>query len=365
MYFINFTSFRYLHLSIVAMIMKLRFPKMNLLPTSSTASVAFLMSLGIALTGCVTAPPPSPLTHLNISQTWFDEAEVVGHGVPAQQIPSQKNYKIFLNVHTMIADNEPIIHDVTFDNKEQRTVPKGLRIDGGIRNALDERIRTTLRQQGVQFVESPNLADLNLDVEILKAGTEVLKYKGESDTRSYAEKGGSRLTKTATFLSIHTSINGSGSSYHNTVDCQHLTTFSSGTSYNPRKDWSDTQATAISLIGDRKLSSSAVGVRQSKTFVWGVVTGTTMEADGSSKIAIFSPSGQPTELSIGIRELANLGTATTAGHGDIQQVGEELRKNGDKRLEKYVQYEFIYDTAQGSIIVLIYDYINQLKDLIR
>jgi hypothetical protein len=325
--------------------------------TKQYGMVTLVGMTAVVLTGCVTV---KPITQTNITQSWFDEEEVVGAGIPIDHPTSLKGKKVFLNVHTAIPEDEKIIRDVKFDPKEKKGVPNHIPVVGGIRKAVEDRIRSRLTRSGVEFVQASEQADFKVDVEISKAGLDVLKCGGEMDINYTAGSTGKSQVKGVSFLSIQTTVNGKSSSYYNTTDFEKNREGGGGGGF-PTTSISISQ-NGVSLLGERKICSYASSYRFSNTYA---VLINIPKTEGLFKIGIYSPRGEETEVSINAPEMNLHDQAHAAAAGDLQKLGESVKKMRNSRLEKFLKYEHVFTTGSGLLIVLMHDYINQLETMLR
>ena len=316
-----------------------------------------LLPLAVALSGCVNV---KPITQANISQSWFDETEVIRAGIPMDQPIGIKGKKVFLNVHTAIPDDEKVLKDVKFDPKEKRFVPNPIPIVGGVRKAIEDRIRSRLGNSGLSFVQTPAEADFKVDVEISKAGFEVLKGGGEIDINYIAGSYGKAQIEAVSFLSVQTMVNDKAYSYYNTADSEKNREGGGGGGF-PTTSISISH-NGFSLLGDRKLCSFASSYRFSLTYA---VIVNIPKTEGLFKLNVFSSSGNETEVSINAQEMNLHDQAHNEAAGDLQKLGERAKKMRNPRLEKFLAYESVFTTGQGLLVVLAHDYINQLESMLR
>jgi hypothetical protein len=311
----------------------------------------------MVLSGCATV---KPITQASITQSWFDEVEVVRAGIPIDQQVGLKGKKVFLNVHTTIPDDEKIFHDVKPNLKEKKAEANHIPLVGGIRKAVEDRIRSRLGHSGVEFVQTAEGADFRVDVDIAKAGFEVLKASGEQDINYIAGSSGKSQVKSVSFLSIQTSVNGKDSSYYNTADLERNREGGGGGGF-PKNSISINQ-NGFSLLGDRKLCSFASSYRFSLTYA---VVVNIPHTEGLFKIDVFSPRGEDTEVSINAPEMQLYDQACINAAGDLQKLGDSVKKMRNARLERFLKYDSVFCSGSGLLIVLMHDYINQLETMLR
>jgi hypothetical protein len=320
--------------------------------------VALPLILLLAVAGCEGV---KPVTQFKLSQSWFDEQSVAGAGLQMPQTRNLGGKKVFLRVQTTIPDDEKIVRRLKYDDKTKSFVlDQGISIDGGIAKAVEDRIRLRLQKElGVVFAGSPDGVDIRLDVNVSRAGCDPLTTKADVDATQAFQSSGLWSTGFIVFLSVDTKVNEANFPYYGTADCKTRGEIGGSASF-PQVARSST-ITGESFIGERKLCAFASSYRYQLTYV--VVTNIPKE-EGTSKVAVFSPTGQPTEMSIGVSQMKQLDLASTASAGDIQNLGERLTKVKDQRAAKYAPYSHMYTTAAGLLTIIMHDYVNQLESAV-
>lgn len=312
--------------------------------------------VAIAMTGCVSVQVRQ-ITGFSMDQQWFDEAKTaaVVLGSPTRPIDSAQK-TVFLEVKSEIPDNAPILKFTGYDANSNKVIPTPVGVHGGIKKAVEDRIRRRLvSERSVTFVDDSSAADIKISVNIAKAGMETLKNQFFYDTRNKSQTTGEGVTKQTAFLSVATSVNGKDFSYYNTVDRDEKRSggFSSGF---PKYATSATVECEI-MLGDRTVCVYAESVRHSLTYA---VVANIPKYEGYAKIVFFTPDQSRQEITINGTDLQQYGQLIGPVVDDWSKIGASLQNAKNVALLNMAPYGLLYTTPQGQLMLLVNEYINSL-----